>query len=149
MQRRTVLALALAATLVAPTLAACGGEDSTASLSSATAAASAPAAGSSLAPAEFAAAAKRTGTTLLDVRTAAEFAQGHLPGAKNLDVSAPDFTAQIARLDPTATYAVYCHSGNRSATALSLMAQAGFRSAFDLAGGVQAWQQAGGDLVTS
>jgi rhodanese-related sulfurtransferase len=57
--------------------------------------------------------------------------------------------AKIGRLDPTGTYAVYCHSGNRSAAALSMMAQAGFRSAFDLAGGVQAWQDAGGELVTS
>lgn len=149
MQRRTVLALALAATLAAPTLAACGGGDSAVSLSSAIAATAAPAAGSSLTPAEFASAAKRPGTTLLDVRTAAEFAQGHLSGAKNLDVSSPDFMAQIARLDPTATYAVYCHSGKRSAAALSMMTQAGLRSAFDLAGGVQAWQDAGGDLVSS
>jgi rhodanese-related sulfurtransferase len=146
-RRRAAIALTLAATLAVPTLAACGGGDAL-SLTSATPAASAPAAGSSLAPAQFASAAKRPGTTLLDVRTPAEFATGHLPGAINVDVSSRDFLARLDQLDRAGTYAVYCHSGNRSAAALQLMAQAGFSSAFDLSGGLQAWQDAGGQVVT-
>lgn len=147
MRRRAAIVLTLAATLAVPAVAACGGGD-TLSLTSATPAASAPAAGSSLDPAQFASAAKRPGTTLLDVRTPAEFATGHLPGAVNVDVSSRDFLARLDQLDRAGTYAVYCHSGNRSAAALQIMTQAGFTSAFDLRGGLQAWQDAGGHVVT-
>ena len=148
MQRRPLTALVLAAALAVPALAACGGGEGAPSLSRAQAAATAPAPGSDLEPAAFAAAAKRSGTTILDVRTPAEYAQGHLPGAVNVDVSSPEFMAQIGRLDPTKAYAVYCHSGSRSAAAVSMMAQQGFAAAYDLAGGLQAWQDAGGEVVT-
>jgi rhodanese-related sulfurtransferase len=147
-RRRAAIVWTLAVALAVPTVAACSGGGDAVSLASATAATAAPAAGSSLSPADFASAAKRPGTTVLDVRTPAEFAAGHLPGAVNVDVSSRDFLARLGQLDRSATYAVYCHSGNRSAAALQLMSQAGFTSAFDLAGGVQAWQDAGGKLVT-
>lgn len=101
-----------------------------------------------LSPAEFADLAATDGVVLLDVRTPQEFAEGHLEGAVNLDVSAPDFTTRLADLDPEATYAVYCRSGNRSQTALDLMTQAGFGAAADLAGGIGAWADAGMPVVT-
>src|SRR3569623_1844240 len=63
----------------------------------------------------FAAAVAQPGTTLLDVRTPAEYAAGHLAGAVNLDVQGAGFADAVGRLDPSARYAVYCHSGNRSA----------------------------------
>ncbi|MBV6728983.1 rhodanese-like domain-containing protein [Nocardioides daeguensis] len=75
-------------------------------------------------------------TTVVDVRTAEEFAAGHLEGAVNIDVSAPDFEAQLAQLDPAATYIVYCHSGNRSAQATAAMAALGFAEVVD-AGGIE------------
>lgn len=108
-------------------------------------AAAAPAAGSSLQPAEFAAAAKLPDTILLDVRTPAEFAAGHLEGAVNADVQSADF-AQA--LDPDRNYAVYCRSGSRSKAAMAVMQQSGFSNLFDLAGGIGAWQSAGGQVVT-
>jgi len=111
-------------------------------------AAVAPAAGSSASAAEFAAAVMLPGTIVLDVRTPAEFAEGHLPDAINLDVSAPDFANSLAGLDPDQTYAVYCRSGNRSKAAMATMQQAGFRHLFDLAGGIGAWRSAGGEIVS-
>ncbi|KGM17146.1 rhodanese-like domain-containing protein [Actinotalea fermentans] len=101
-----------------------------------------------LAPAEFADLAAADGVVLLDVRTPQEFAEGHLDGAVNLDVSAADFTTRLADLDPEATYAVYCRSGNRSQTALGLMSQAGIDGAADLAGGIGAWVGAGLPVTT-
>ena len=86
--------------------------------------------------------AEETSAVLLDVRTPEEFAQGHIPGAINIDVNG-DFAGGIADLDKGATYAVYCRSGNRSAAALSAMEEAGFTSAFHLAGGIGAWERAG------
>lgn len=74
-------------------------------------------------------------TTVVDVRTPAEYAGGHLDGAVNLDVSAADFEAGLDALDPAADYVVYCQSGNRSARAVALMESAGFTSVHD-AGGI-------------
>lgn len=97
----------------------------------------------------FAAAAQRDGVTVLDVRTPEEFAQGHLSGAVNLDVSSADFTARLLELDRTRPYAVYCHSGNRSAVAVRAMTSAGFTDVVHLAGGVTAWTEAGRGLESS
>jgi rhodanese-related sulfurtransferase len=113
-----------------------------------TAPASVPA-GSHLGPRAFAAAASRPGTVILDVRTAEAFAAGHLPGAMNADVESPGFAAALDRLDPSASYAVYCHSGRRSGIALDTMSQAGFTDAYDLAGGISAWVGTGGQVVRS
>lgn len=86
----------------------------------------------------------RDGVVVLDVRTPGEYAEGHLPGAVNIDVEAADFGDRIAELDPDATYAVYCRSGNRSAVALERMREAGFTDASHLLGGIGAWTAAGG-----
>ncbi len=99
-------------------------------------------------PQAFAARASTPGVVILDVRTPEEFAAGHLPGAVNIDVEAADFTTQVAGLDKSATYAVYCRSGNRSAVAMDEMASEGFIDLADLAGGITAWAQAGGAIVT-
>jgi len=66
------------------------------------------------------------GTVIIDVRTPAEFASGHLDGAVNIDVQSPDFAAQIMELDPNGEYFVYCRSGNRSGQAIAQMNQMGF-----------------------
>jgi Rhodanese-related sulfurtransferase len=139
-------ALVAAATLVT----GCSGPTSGAvSVTAGPTAAAAPAAGSSLAASDFAAAAKLPNTVLLDVRTPAEFAGGHLPGAVNLDVESSQFSAQAATLDPTKSYAVYCRSGNRSKVAMTALQQLGITSLFDLSGGITAWQSAGGEIVTN
>lgn len=85
------------------------------------------------------------GVVTIDVRTPAEFAAGHIPGAVNIDVEGGLFDAQIAELDPATTYAVYCHSGRRSGIAVRRMGDAGFTSLVNLDGGIQTWT---GPLVT-
>lgn len=108
----------------------------------------APAAGSELSPKDFAAALKRSGTVLIDVRTPGEFAEGHLPGAVNIDVESAAFVQQVQALDPAGTYALYCRSGNRSGVAMANMMQLGFGQVYHLSGGIGAWQDAGGDVVS-
>ena len=71
---------------------------------------------------------------LVDVRTAAEFAEGHIQGAVNIDVESAGFADSIATLDKAASYSVYCRSGRRSAIAVGLMQQAGFTDVTDLGG---------------
>jgi phage shock protein E len=142
------LTASLAALLVAGSLAACGSGDPDVSVTAGSVAASAPAEGAELDPAAFAAALKRSDTTILDVRTPQEYAEGHLPGAVNIDVEGPDFAQQVQALDPTAPYAVYCRSGNRSAVAIQVMDQLGFTNAYHLGGGITAWKGDGGEVVT-
>jgi phage shock protein E len=98
-------------------------------------------------PNDFDALTKEAGVVTLDVRTAGEYASGHLENAINLDVESPTFSQGLSKLDPGATYAVYCRSGNRSKTALDLMEQAGFTDAQDLDGGIVAWQSQGLPVV--
>lgn len=85
---------------------------------------------------------------VLDVRTAEEFAEGHLEGAVMLDFYDPDFAAQIAELDPDVPYLLYCRSGNRSGQTAEIMAQLGFTDVADVDGGILAWTDAGQAIVT-
>mgnify|MGYP006268233011 CR=1 FL=1 len=86
---------------------------------------------------------------LVDVRTPAEFAAGHIAGAINIDFESGNFSADIASLDKSKSYAVYCRSGNRSGQATALMAKSGFTSIFNLDGGLINWQGAGMSVVTN
>jgi phage shock protein E len=83
------------------------------------------------------------GMVVLDIRTPEEYAAGHLAGAVNIDYYAADFADRLAELDPTVPYVMYCNSGNRSANALPLMDQIGFKQVYEMEGGIVAWYQAG------
>lgn len=85
---------------------------------------------------------------ILDVRTPAEFAEGHLDRAQLVDFSAPGFRERIAQFDRSTTYLVYCRSGNRSGQATTIMAELGFAKVSDLHGGIGAWQTAGAPVVS-
>lgn len=73
------------------------------------------------------------GATLIDVRTAREFADAHLAGAMNYDVQSATFS-KIGELDKAKIYVVYCKSGNRSATAVVKMKELGFSNVVDAGG---------------
>jgi rhodanese-related sulfurtransferase len=53
-------------------------------------------------------------------------------GARNLDIQNGDFEAALVDLDKDLSYSVYCRSGNRSATAVAMMRNAGFTNVVDL-----------------
>ncbi len=97
--------------------------------------------------AEFSAKSQEAGVISLDVRTAGEFAEGHLVNALNINVESGNFEAEIANLDKNATYAVYCRSGRRSAVAVDLMKKSGFNNLYNLDGGVIDWSASGLPLV--
>ncbi|GAA4358562.1 hypothetical protein GCM10023185_24400 [Hymenobacter saemangeumensis] len=71
---------------------------------------------------------------VLDVRTPAEFAAGHLQGAQNVDFRAASFQEQVAQLNPQKTYILYCASGNRSGQAAALMQKKGFGKVINAGG---------------
>lgn len=90
--------------------------------------------------ADFAAALQEQSMPLVDVRTAEEYAEGHLPGAINVDVKQDSFTEQARLLGDT--LAVYCLRGSRSMKAATLLAKEG-KEVYNLAGGITAWKEAG------
>ena len=94
-----------------------------------------------LTPAQFGEGLRRPGAVLVDVRRPDEFAAGHLPGAVNIDVTAPDFGQRVAGLDKTTATYVYCRSGARSATAAGQLTAAGFAQVANLLGGVLDWPE--------
>lgn len=135
------------AALVALTGAACTASEPAAGGRATASAEASRAYGATLNAAEFAASLDRPGVIVLDVRTPAEYAAGHLEGAVLADING-DFEAAVAGLDRAAPYAVYCRSGSRSAAAIEAMKQLGFGDAWHLGGGIGAWQAAGEDVVT-
>ena len=79
---------------------------------------------------------------LVDVRTPEEYAEGHIPGAVNMNVNDAAFEQQIATLDTKHPVALYCRSGRRSKIAATRIAKAGYK-VVELNGGILSWK---GDL---
>ena len=79
---------------------------------------------------------------VLDVRTADEFAEGHIEGAINIDQGKDDFMQKAkSALTTDKTIAVYCRSGRRSASTAGRLAAEGYKCV-NLKGGITAWQDA-------
>ncbi|MDE6770081.1 MAG: rhodanese-like domain-containing protein, partial [Muribaculaceae bacterium] len=84
---------------------------------------------------------------LLDVRSAEEYAEGHLRDALNIDVQEPDFQAEAtSQLEKDKPVYVYCRSGRRSLLAGSMLAKDGY-TVVDLDGGILGWEKAGLPVV--
>lgn len=80
---------------------------------------------------------------ILDVRTAKEFADGHVAGAVNIDVNQTDFAQKIDELDRSKTYIVYCRLGRRSRKAVGIMAAKGFKNLYNVSDGFVGWNKNG------
>ena len=79
---------------------------------------------------------------VLDVRTAAEFAEGHIKGAILIDQGQSDFVEKARTTLPMEKkIAVYCRSGRRSANAAGKLADVGYKC-INLKGGIIAWKEA-------
>jgi len=86
--------------------------------------------------------------SVIDVRSAAEFRAGHIPGAKLLPIEqlTPDkVRTSFNHLEFSDGNPVYltCHAGPRAEQAAQQLQQAGFENLQLIEGGTQAWQQAG------
>ena len=92
-----------------------------------------------LSPTQFAEQIKAIGTQILDVRTPAEFAEGHLANAINIDFYSESFDQHLSQLDKNKNYALYCRSGQRSGMAAEQMKQMGFSNVCNLSGGILDW----------
>ena len=91
---------------------------------------------------EFAELIADSNVVVLDVRTAAEFAEGHIQRAILIDQGQSDFMEKAKATLPTdKNIAVYCRSGRRSANAAGRPTDVGYKCV-NLKGGIIAWQGA-------
>jgi len=78
---------------------------------------------------------------LIDVRDPAEFATGHVAGARNVPLSTLD-GAKGLPTNKAVPVVVVCASGARSTRAVGQLRKAGYEKVFSLAGGTAAWREA-------
>lgn len=78
---------------------------------------------------------------LFDVRTVEEYMDGHIEGAKSLNVLDDQFDKTISNISKTQKYLIYCKSGARSERALEKMKDAGFTHVLELEGGYENWKK--------
>lgn len=79
----------------------------------------------------------------VDVRTVAEYSEGHIPGSININVLDEQFAAYADELlDKNEPVAVYCKSGRRSRNAARLLSQKGFK-VYNLDKGFESWKENG------
>ncbi len=82
-------------------------------------------------------------TLVLDVRSAEEFASGHLQNAKNIPLA--DLATRMKEIEKSknATVITVCDRGTVSPSATTMLAKAGFAQVFSLEGGLAAWKSQG------
>jgi rhodanese-related sulfurtransferase len=83
---------------------------------------------------------------LVDVRTEAEWKEGHLPGAVRIPHDAPELPAELTR-DLAQPIVVYCAVGVRSAWLAERLQGDGYTHVQNLEGGIFAWANAGLPMV--
>jgi len=74
---------------------------------------------------------------LLDVRSAEEFAKGHIEGAKNISHS--EIVKRINELPKDIDLIIYCRSGKRAGIAAKLLTKYGFEKLYHLDGDMNGW----------
>lgn len=101
----------------------------------------------SLSVEEYAKAIEDTTVVRLDVRTAEEYADGHIEGTLNIDVLKSDFEKNaLATLPKDKTIAVNCRSGKRSKNAARILVKIGFK-VIELDSGYNGWVDDGKPIV--
>lgn len=75
----------------------------------------------------------------LDVRDPVEQQISSLPDALNIPIER--LNHRLTELDPQQKYVLFCRTGVRSARGVRLLAEAGLRQVYNLAGGINAWAE--------
>jgi len=88
-----------------------------------------------------------TSLVIVDVRSPAEFAEGHVPGARNIPHD--QLAARLAELRDAKDkdIVLYCRSGRRVELATETLRGAGFEKLLHLKGDMQQWLEAGHPLA--
>jgi len=81
---------------------------------------------------------------VVDVRTEAEYAEGHLENAILIPSTEVESSVESILPDKDAKILLYCRTDNRSGDAYTIMQGLGYTDLYDLEGGISAWQ---GEIV--
>ncbi len=74
---------------------------------------------------------------LIDVRTPGEISEGYIDGTTLfINFSDEDFEPNLIAMDKSKTYVMYCRSGGRSGKASKFMVDNGFKTVYNLEGGI-------------
>lgn len=89
----------------------------------------------------------RRNAAVIDLRSSADFAKGHLPAARQLEFA--ELQAKVAQLVKNKNNPVLlvCQTGQQSNKAARIVQDAGYAEVHVLEGGVDAWQKAGMPVV--
>lgn len=85
----------------------------------------------------------REDALVVDLREAAEVAQGKIIGARHVPIGELEARADALRKNKDKPVIAYCAQGNQSAQAVAILRKHGYANVFNLSGGFAAWQQAG------
>ena len=85
---------------------------------------------------------------LIDVRTASEFKNGHIPDAGNLNFYAFDFRKKLTLLPEDQPIYLYCNTGYRSEKAAEILAESGYYQVYNLAPGIMEWELINLPIIT-
>ena len=99
--------------------------------------------GGRLAPAALTSLVNREDALVLDVRAAADFEKGHIPGAKNVALPQLAPEQKLLATAKARPVVLVCKSGQTTEGAAGKLRKAGFERVFVLEGGIDGWQQAG------
>ena len=83
----------------------------------------------------------REKAVLIDVSETAEYAGGHVAGAKNVPLAALEASSELPK-NKALPLLVVCPTGARAARAVPMLKKRGFENARVLAGGLRAWREA-------
>ncbi len=93
------------------------------------------------------------GLQVLDVRDPEEWDEGHIEGAHFMKYTSMaqqlNIPPQIGNLpfSKEQSIAVTCATGKRSGTAISMMLREGYKNLYNVTGGMEAWENAGFDMI--
>ena len=89
----------------------------------------------------------RSRAIVIDVRTAEEFAKGHLARSRNIVINQLPSDFEALKIAKNLPIILVCDSGTRSSGMIQKIKAAGYAEVFNLEGGIKAWNLAGLPLV--
>jgi rhodanese-related sulfurtransferase len=85
----------------------------------------------------------RQDALVIDVREDAEYAKGHIVGARHIPLGQIEARAKELQKYKSKPVIACCETGSRSSAAIATLRKLGFENVYNLAGGYAGWQQAG------
>jgi len=83
------------------------------------------------------------GFVIVDLRSAEDYARGHIQKAINIDYQSADFAERLAELDREDIYLLYSQKDEVSGEVLDMMAELGFSHVYNMLGGMDRWERVG------